>query len=251
MKKSILKLVEKKILNKKDQDKIWNYSDFKDLPFDSVTKALSLLNQKGTIKRIQKGYYYLPQKTILGIVPCDTMDLLFKKLDKKNVFYCVSGISGYNKIGLTTQISNVTTIACPIVMRNNDKVKFIKRNRPSSGTAIERIVLDALNDIDSIPATYPEKALLKIKDIIKSGKVNINDLGKSALNETPRIKAIIGALGQELGMSKNLLKQLKLSLNPGTVYLLDVDSVLKFAREWNIKRRSHINMKKSFDGQEI
>lgn len=239
MKKSVLKLVEKKILNKNNQDKIWSYSDFKDLPFDSVTKALSLLNQKGTIKRIQKGYYFLPQKTILGLVPHDTMDLLFKKLAKKGVFYCVSGINGYNKIGLTTQISNVTTIASPITMRSNDKIKFIQRNKPASGTEIERIILDALNDIDSIPGTYPQKALLKIKEIIKSGKVNINDLGKSSLLETPRVKAIIGALGHELNMDKTLLKQLKLSLNPGTVYLLDIDSVLKFAKEWNIKRRSH------------
>lgn len=239
MKKSILKLVEKQILNKKNQDKIWSYSDFKDLPFDSVTKALSLLNQKGTIKRIQKGYYFLPQITILGLVSHDDMDLLFKKLTKKGLFYCISGTNGYNKIGLTTQISNVTTIASPITMRSNDKIKFIQRNKPASGTEIERIVLDALNDIENIPGTYPEKALLKIKEIIKSGKVNINDLGKSSLNETPRIRAIVGALGQELDMNKNLLNQLKLSLNPGTVYLLDIDSVLKLAKEWNIKRRSH------------
>lgn len=239
MKKSILKLVENKILNKQNQDKIWSYSDFKDLPFDSVTKALSLLNQKGTIKRIQKGYYFLAQRTILGSVSHDAMDLLLKKLDQKNVFYCVSGINGYNKIGLTTQISNTTTIATPTPMRSNEKVKFIQRNKPASGTEIERIILDALNDIDSIPGTYPQKALLKIKEIIKSGKVNINDLGKSSLIETPRIRAIIGALGQELNMDKNLLKQLKLSINPGTVYLLDIDSVLKFAKEWNIKRKNH------------
>lgn len=245
MKKSVLKLVEKKILNKNNQDKIWSYSDFKDLPFDSVTKALSLLSQKGTIKRIQKGYYFLPQKTILGSVSHDDMDLLFKKLAKKGVFYCISGINGYNKIGLTTQISNVTTITSSITMRSNDKIKFIQRNKPTSGTEIERIVLDALNDIENIPGTYPEKALLKIKEIIKSGKVNINDLGKSSLNETPRVRAIIGALGHELNMDKTLLKQLKLSLNPGTVYLLDIDSVLKFAKEWNIKRRSHASYKRA------
>jgi hypothetical protein len=239
MKKSVLKLVENKILNKRNQDKIWSYSDFKDLPFDSVTKSLSLLNQKGTIKRIQKGYYFLPQRTILGSVPHDAMDLLLKKLDQKNVFYCVSGINGYNKIGLTTQISNITTIATTSPMRSNEKVKFIQRNKPASGTEIERIVLDALSDIDNIPGTYPEKALLKIKEIIKSDKVNINDLGKTSLNEIPRVRAIVGALGQELDMDKSLLKQLKLSINPGTVYLLDIDSVLKFAKEWNIKRRSH------------
>jgi hypothetical protein len=239
MKKSILKLVEKKILNKKNQDKIWSYSDFKDLPFDSVTKALSILSQKGTITRIQKGYYHLPQKTILGPVSYNATDLLFKKLDQKNVFYCVSGINGYNKIDLTTQISNITTIATPTPMRSNEKVKFIQRNKPASGTEIERIILDALNDIDSIPGTYPQKALLKIKDIIKSGKVNINDLGKSSLNETPRVRAIVGALGLELDMNKDLLTQLKLSLNPGTVYFLDIDSVLKYASKWNIKRKSH------------
>lgn len=237
MTKSILKTVKDRIFNQNNQDKIWSYSDFSDLPFGAATKALSLLTKDGQITRLQKGYYYIPKQTILGEIKHDYTDLLFKKLNNKNIFYCLSGLSGYNKIGLTTQISNIITIACDATMRSTDKVKFLLRKKPHSGTEIERIVLDALNDIENISGTTPDKVLYKIKDIIKSDKVNINDLGYSALNEVPRVRAIVGALGQELNMDAKLLKQLKNKVNPATVYLLDISSVLKYSSNWNIKAR--------------
>jgi len=238
MTKSVLKTVKARILNQKNQNKIWSYSDFSDLPFGAATKALSLLTKDGQINRIQKGYYYIPKQTILGEVKRDYTDLLFKKLDNKNIFYCLSGLSGYNKIGLTTQISNIITIACDTPMRSTDKVKFLLRKKPHSGTEIERIVLDALNDIENISGTTPDKVLYKIKNIIKSNKISINDLGHSALSEVRRVRAIIGAVGQELDMDAKLLKQLKNKVNPATVYLLDISSVLKYSSNWNIKARN-------------
>lgn len=243
MKKTVLKILADIILNESNQNKIWSCSDFNDLPFNSVTKALSLLCQKGIITRIQKGYYCVHQRTIIGDVPCSDTDLLFKKLSEKGCFYCISGLSGYNKIGLTTQIPNTITIACNAPMRSTDKIKFIKRRKPSSGTEVERIVLDALYDIDNMPGASPCESLLKVKDLILSNIVNINDLGRSAVHESPRVRAIAGALGQELCMDEALLQHLKKSLNPSTVYLLDATSSLKYPNEWKIKKQEKIAKK--------
>ena len=240
MANSALRIVESKILNTSDYEKIWSYSDFNDLPFDSAAKALSILCQKNLIKRVQKGFYYRPKQTILGDTIPDYLKLVFLKLDKKGAFYCISGLSGFNNIGLTTQVPNITTIACDCPMLNTDKVRFIRKNKPHSGTAFERIVLDALIDIDKIPDTTEEKTILKIKEYIKTQKVNINDLGISALSETARARALIGALGQELNMDKEILTKLKASLNPSTSYFLKVDSVLKYSREWNIKSAKNV-----------
>jgi hypothetical protein len=239
---SVLKLVESKILNTSDYNRIWSYSDFKEVPFDSVAKALSVLCQKKTIKRVQKGFYYRPKQTILGETIPDYLKLVFLKLDKKGAFYGVSGLSGFNNIGLTTQVPNITTIACDCPMINTGKIKFIQRKKPHSGSVIERIVLDALIDIDKIPDTTESKTILKIKELINTNKININDLGISALSETARARALIGALGQELTLDKELLVKLKASLNPSTSYFLKVDSVLKYAQEWNIKSRDNVKI---------
>jgi len=242
MASSALKIVESKILNTSDYDKIWSYSDFNDLSFDSAAKALSVLCQKNIIKRVQKGFYYRPKQTILGESVPDYLKLVFLKLDKKGAFYCISGLSGFNNIGLTTQVPNITTIACDCPMLNTHKVRFIRRNKPNSGTAFERIVLDALIDIDKIPDTTEEKTILKIKEFIKNQKISINNLGISALSETARVSALVGALGQELNMDKEILTKLKASLNPSTGYFLKVDSVLKYSREWNIKSRDNVKI---------
>ncbi|MDD3014013.1 MAG: hypothetical protein PHC34_09955 [Candidatus Gastranaerophilales bacterium] len=239
---SALKIVESKILNTSDYNRIWSYSDFTEVPFGSAAKALSILCQKKIIKRVQKGFYFRSKQTILGETIPDDLKLVFMKLDKKGAFYCVSGLSGFNNIGLTTQISNVTTIACDCPMINTDKIKFIQRKKPHSGTAIERIVLDALIDIDKISDTTETKTLLKIKELISMNKISINDLGISALSETARVRALVGALGQELNLDNEVLAKLKASLNPSTSYFLKVDSVLKYAQEWNIKSRNNVKI---------
>jgi len=234
MKPSIYKVVEEAILNNQDYNRIWSNSDFENLSVASVSKALSILCQKNIIKRIEKGYYYRPKMTVLGETVPDYLKLTFLKLEKKQAFYCISGISGFNNIGLTTQVPNITVIACDCPMKNSKGFKFIRRKRPHSGTAIERIILDALIDIDRISDTTTSKNILKIKRFIISGKVDINDLGISAKQEPARVKAVIGALGQELGMNKNILNNLKNSLKSKTS-IIGIESVLKYAKFWNIK----------------
>lgn len=237
MAQSVLQKVNDKILNTSDLDKVWSYSDFQDLPFISVSKALSTLTQQGKIKRATKGFYYRPQKTILGEVEPNFLNLVYIKLNKKSAFFCVSGLSGFNNIGLTTQVPNITTIACDVPMLNTKNVRFILRKKPHSGSGLERVVLDALIDIDSIPGTVPEKAILKIKKFITQGKININDLGHSALHEPPRVRALVGALGQELFMDNDLINNLKKSLNPSSSYFIDVINVLEYSHYWNIKKK--------------
>lgn len=236
---SVKKKVQKKILKADSHDKLWDFTDFGNLPRTAVAKALSDLCKDNFIARASHGYYYFPKKTILGIVPPDKDLLAIKNAYNKNAsFACVSGLSGYNKVGLTTQVPNILTIACNAHVRIADKrVKYVVRNKPSSGTEFERIVLDALIDIEKIPDTTPSDSLNKIKKFIKSGKVNINDLGKSALKETPRVMHIIGALGNEFGMNDKLLNALKNKINPNTVVYSDISDNLRFAEVWRIKSR--------------
>ena len=239
MAQSVYQKINTQVLNTSNSDKIWSYSDFQDLPFIRVAKAFSTLSQKGILKRAEKGFYYRPKMTILGEAPPDFLNILNLKLKKKNSFYCISGLSGYNSIGLTTQVPFVTTIACDVKITSqhdtNNKFRFIYRKKPHSGTALERIILDAIIDIDIIPDTTPSKTIKKIKDLIMQRKISIDDLAISALSETARVRAIIGALGQELTMKPELMQSLKKSLNPSTSYFINILDVLKYSKEWNIK----------------
>ena len=60
---------------------------------------------------------------------------------------------------------------------------------------------------------------------------------KVAKHEPPRVRAMLGALGEELGKEKKLLESLKSSLNPLTRFDFGILWTLKSARSWQAKER--------------
>ena len=98
------------------------------------------------------------------------MDFLLEECD----FYCISGLAGYNELGLTTQVPNNIVIACDYNLRSEDKIKYIYRKKPVNGGKTERIVLDAIIDIKTIPDTTIEKTINQIKILIKNNMKPIN-----------------------------------------------------------------------------
>jgi hypothetical protein len=238
---SVNKTIKKTILNSNHPNKVWSYSDFPQFSRTSVAKAYSNLYKAKLLSRQKRGLYYRSKKTILGDSIPDVEALAIAMAKQKSTFACVSGLYGYNKLGLTTQVPNVITIACDYPMRNTDRIRFILREKPSSGTEIERIILDAIRDIHKIPDTTPDKIIFRIKKLLQSGKVNINDLGTSALKEPPSVKAVIGALGEELKMKPEILESIRLAINPNTAVYLDVKNALPYAKNWRIKPRQKKN----------
>lgn len=232
MQNSVLTQMKKQI-STSNSDKVWSYDDFNDFAFDSVAKGFSVLSQKGIIERIEKGYYYKPKQTLLGKTLPNVDYIVLHKLRKKGYFACVSGFSGYNQLGFTTQVPNVTYIACnKKIISTNPKYIFMYRNQPSSNTNIERVVLDAIIDIDKIPDTTPNKVILRIKKLIDKGEVKIDDLVTSAISEKPRVRAIVGALAQEYNHFN--LSPLKKSLNPATTFKIKNLDMLQYSKDWNI-----------------
>ncbi|MFM7559020.1 hypothetical protein [Cylindrospermopsis raciborskii] len=56
-----------------------------------------------------------------------------------------------------------------------------------------------------------------------------------AHTEPPRVRAMLGALGQELGYSVELLQRLRGLLNPYSRFDFGKLSTLRYAREWQSK----------------
>lgn len=236
---SAKKEIQRKINLNKDYTHIWSIDDFNNLSRTSVQKAFSILEKEQFIKRIKRGFYYRPIKTVLGINSFDKHQFAIAKIRNKGSFYCYSGINGYNMLGFTTQMSNTITLASDYKCRNFDNVVYVYRKKVIDGGNAERIVLDLINDIKIIPDTTVENSILHIKELINNKKVNLISLIKTAIDkkipvETPRAKAVVGAIGEEFNADKKLLEKLKQTINPTTKIFLNIGISLPKAENWNI-----------------
>ena len=232
---SVKAKIERKIISSKNFDKIWSIDDFKKYSRTCVAKALSDLYKEQKIKRAKRGYYYRSTKTILGETTYNDYRLAITEIASKASFYAPSGFYGFNALGFTTQVPYVMTIACNCKARNTKKIKYIYRQKPVGGGAVERIVLDAIIDINTIPDTTPKKTIERIKFLIKHGKVNLSSLVKTAIHEKPRVRAVIGAIAEEFNFDKKLLEKLRKTINANSRVHLNIDC-LTYAENWRIKK---------------
>jgi hypothetical protein len=97
-------------------------------------------------------------------------------------------------------------------------------------------ILDAIKDIKTIPDVDIKNAILIISERINKMDTKIKtSLLKYAMKYPPRVRALLGAILQQMNPKLDLSK-LKSSLNPITVYNLGIDtSILKAAEFWNIR----------------
>jgi hypothetical protein len=227
--------MKNKILSNSNFDKIWSIEDFKNFPRMDILKAFSDFTKEGVLKRAKRGFYYRSKRTVLGETSYTNVQLALSKAKNKCSFYCISGVAGFNELGLTTQIPNDIVIACDYNLRSEENIKFVYRKKPINGGKAERIILDAIIDIKTIPDTTVEKTINQIKMLIKNKKVSLKSLVKSAFYETTRVKSIIGAIAQEFDFDDDLLDKLKKSLNPLSMVYLNVGNSLIYAKKWQIK----------------
>ena len=62
---------------------------------------------------------------------------------------------------------------------------------------------------------------------------------KVAPSEPPRVRAMLGAIGQQLGQPESRLSALRKSLNPLSRFDFGTLAVLAHAREWQAKERKN------------
>ena len=88
-----------------------------DIKYEGYSRAwlygeLKRLCERGMIIRYEKGVYYIPKKTRLGISTIDPRSVAEKKYIKSNgrVFGYYGGLAFLNQLGLSTQTPNVIEI---------------------------------------------------------------------------------------------------------------------------------------------
>jgi hypothetical protein len=210
--------------------------------FFTAAKALERLQKKGTIKKVSKGVFYKPEISIFGEMPPNYDSILQNYLYKadKRVGY-VTGYVLYNQLSLTTQMAFTTKIA---TNRNLKKINigWLKTNSVKAYAEVTEEnypllgILDALKDIKSIPDSSASNAIKILMPKIKVLKKNdIEHLIKYALQYPPRVRALLGAILENIFRNKFDLLTLKSSLNPSTNFKLGIkNTVLPTTQNWNI-----------------
>ncbi len=208
----------------------------------AIVKELSRLAKIGKIVRIEKGKYYKPLQTRFGILRPEENEIIKMVTQKGNqqVGY-LSGAAMYNRMGLTTQVSNVLVIArngrLPAKEINGYKVKFVSQSIKINQKDIPLLqLLDALRDIKDIPNTSVNKS---IKVLVFSLKIlssaELKQLIHLSLQYNPATRALLGAIIENYFSSINLT-ELKRTLNPLTKYKIGINAqTLPNLENWNMK----------------
>ena len=226
------------------QSEPFGYADLGIAPADFFTaaKALERLQKKGEIKKVAKGMFYKPESSTFGEMPPNYESILQNYLYEggKRTGY-VTGYALYNQLSLTTQMAFTTTIA---TNRNLKKINigWLKTNSVKAYVKVTEEnfqllgILDALKDIKSIPDSSASNAIKILMPKIKNfSKKEIEGLMKYALQYPPRVRALLGAVLENIFKDKFDLGALKKSLNPSTTFKLSIkNNNLPTAQNWNI-----------------
>lgn len=239
----VMEEVKKKI-EKIDYGKIITYQDLKisQDKFEATAKALSRLNKEGIIKRLSKGLYYKPEKTPFGFIKPSEKEVIkhFTEKTGKAIGY-VTGNNIYNKMGLTTQLTNEVLISCNNSRReikiNGIKIRFKNNNNKISKNDINNLqILDAIKDIKKIPDNNINDTILIIINKIK----NLDNISRKKLyiisfKYNPSTRALVGAI-LELIESSDYTIKLKKTLNKLTKYKIGInEKILPNKKIWNIE----------------
>jgi len=202
------------------------------------------LNRKikhGELKRVSKGKYYKPKKTIFGTLPPDSDEITKDFLQKGGVTIgYVTGARAFAQIGLTTQISSSMLVGTNKyrrpMQRGDNKISFLLQPNKITDDVIPLLrILDAMRLIQEIPATTPEDCVRQIGKLIIALDPNQQQkLVKLSLAYQPNVRALTGAVLEQNGLC-DLTEQLRLSLNGVTKYKLPISATaLSTKKNWNI-----------------
>lgn len=210
--------------------------------FQSAAKVLERLQKTGVIRKLSKGIFYKPKKTVFGEKRPDEEQVLKSYLfrDGQRIAY-ITGTYLYNRMGLTTQIPAIIQIASRekriFVNRGAIRATAVKSYVDVTGDNYQLLgLLDVLKDFKDIPDIDMQAALgIVVKQIQQLTERELVEMAGYALKYPPRVRALFGAILSSIGKAATA-KALKGTLNPLTVFRLGInDKLLPSAAEWNIQ----------------
>ncbi len=222
---------------KEAEGKYWRQTDFSSLPPAAVNQALSRLARTGELERVSKGLYYRSRNTKFGHTRPSLNEI--QQLPIKQQLH-PAGVTAASLLGFTTQNS----IQGEFAISANSAPRTIIGNRARLHTrrpttwddlcANDAALLDFLRlkgRLSELPPTETKRRLLAY---FKEGE-RFKRLAEVAETEPPRVRAMIGAIGQEIGKNTKELDSLRRSLNPVSKFDFGTLRNLRYAKQWQAK----------------
>ncbi len=211
---------------------------FRDLSFDNdktanVAVLLSEQSKKGILVCVEKGAYYRPRKSALGLGKLPIyQDEQFRYLTEKLNGY-ITGAYVYNKMGLTEQVATTITIATCYPVRHfrfkNLDVECVKAYY--SDCTNESLIpflrlLDAIKDMKHIPGTTEQDIYNRVKTQYFS-HYSVAELKKVitlAKNYPPRVRKVVADILGDIKQAA-LQREMKKTLLPTTRFNMNYKTV--------------------------
>lgn len=223
---------------------IFTYTDFLEEPGqrEATIKALNRLVAAGKLSKLAKGKYYKAEQTVFGTLEPDQYQVVKDLIEEAGkVTGYLTGYSIYNKLGLTTQVSNTIQIGKndirPQFKRGRYTITFIRQKNVITKDNISLLqLLDAIRYIKKIPdaslVSSVERLFVLVRDLLPTDK---KMLVKLALKYPAATRALLGAMLDQQ-KNKELALKLQKTLNPVTIYKMPgVYKIIANAENWNIK----------------
>ena len=222
-------------------ERLWRLEDFNGLPSTAVAQALSRLTRQGVLERLSKGTYYRPRQTTFGKSVPNPAAIQKLASRRKNVF--PSGISAASLLGFTTQTARrgeVSTSALSLPRKLIGPETVIHTRRPEAWAGLsdaDAALLDFLRRGGRTSELSPEETTRKTLALI-SQKGRLERLLKVADSEPPRVRALLGAIAEEIGKNAAARARLRSSLNPFSRFDFGLLAGLSHAGSWQAKGKS-------------
>lgn len=160
--------------------------EFKNYSKAWINKELTRLCTENQLIRYDKGVYYVPRKTELGLSRINPQKIIEKKYIRNgaNVFGYYTGQTFLNQLGISTQVPNIIEIC---TNNESSKVRDITVGQRKLRLRRQRIYIDSSNEkvlsflelMNSIDAKYIDDERKKLLvDYIKSNGITKEDITK-------------------------------------------------------------------------
>jgi len=222
---------------------VFTYDEF-NVPvnkIDALKKALSRLVETGKIVRLSKGQFFKPEKTEFGLLQPTEYQIVKDLLEEKNkIVGYITGVSIFNKLGLTTQVSNTIQIGTNIERKPRKRGKYnirflLQHNTITKENTYMLQVLDAVRFIKRIPDADVDESCRRIISIFRDfSEEEKTAIAKYALKYNPGTKALAGAILEYISDGR-ISDRLYYSINPATTFDLKINiETLPNKQRWRI-----------------
>ena len=216
-------------------ERFWRHSDFDALPASAVATALSRLAREGELQRVGKGVYFRARMTVLGpSVPAASGAAANSLVTAVHP----AGLSAANVLGLTTQNPARREYAA---VANDPPTALagsrVRTGRPAARATLqpeEGALLELLRDRATTSDLSPAQTISRLRALLAE-RQRFSRLAAAAAEEPPRVRAMLGALGELTGADPRDVTKLRHSLNPLSRFDFGVLGQLPNARAWQAK----------------